>query len=361
MDARPQVVGRSSNQSLDLEVKCIMMIIFQRRMIYLPYFPPGSRTQEFDENDAQLQGIKALKLSFPPTNRSPRLDGLLLSSTSKTQPCPDGLIFYLQGNAGNTLARVPVFREILSASNKSLAVFALSPRGYWSSGGPLPFPFTPLTRPSYRFNQRGIIHDYERSLFGLVQRPELDGLPIWLMGHSLGAAVAVQLIAGLESSMIGRSRIAGLILENPLPSIRRMVKVLYPSKWLPYHHLGVFVRDPWDTIAPFQRLQVPFCSSGTDSLACKHRQPAGLLSRIPLMFIQSERDELVPPHLTRFIYDQAILSRESTHSENPLLEPDELVTEFITIPYALHDNAYSKPRYRLKIGEFLHKTMSIGK
>ncbi|PLW19494.1 hypothetical protein PCANC_08765 [Puccinia coronata f. sp. avenae] len=254
--------------------KSLMLVIFQRRLVYLPYFPPGSRTQELPRSTGThdhplLVGLALHKIRFPSTRESPTLDGLLVlpmkplaSSTSSL----DGLVFYLQGNAGNTLARLPVFRELLVPPGTGgggqggwlkLGVFALSPRGYWSSEGPLPFPFTALTRPAYRLHQRGVVADYARVLEELAAHTTgpLASVPIWVHGHSLGGAVAAQLLSHIffsnhPGTAATRSRLAGLILENPLPSVPHMVKLLYPSRYVPYHYLAPFVRDTWDTRSP---------------------------------------------------------------------------------------------------------------
>ncbi|OAV99441.1 hypothetical protein PTTG_25379 [Puccinia triticina 1-1 BBBD Race 1] len=318
--------------------KCLMLVLFQRRLIYMPYFPPGSRTQELDPADPLLQGLAVRTLSFPPVSGSPRLDGLLLTPSSLGSDAPDGLIFYLQGNAGNTLARLPVFRELLlppsRADSPRLGLFALSPRGYWTSGGPLPFPLTALTPPGYRQSQTGMVRDYLRVLEGLRARVGLDEeVPVWVHGHSLGGAAAAQLLAKLEATGAGgrtaRARVAGLILENPLPSVPQMVKVLYPSKWLPYHYLGPLALDRWHSAEALQAID----------------------TRLPILFIQSQLDELVPPSLTRDLYD---LTRSARLSKSPDLDPR---VAYSVIPHALHDNAFSKSRYRLSIHQFISGTM----
>jgi pimeloyl-ACP methyl ester carboxylesterase len=356
-----------------------MLVIFQRRLVYLPYFPPGSRTQELPRSTGThdhplLVGLALHKIRFPSTRESPTLDGLLVlpkkplaSPTSSL----DGLVFYLQGtphsfsvssivwfklifmgdmnsqhigvgNAGNTLARLPVFRELLVPPGTGgggqggwlkLGVFALSPRGYWSSEGPLPFPFTALTRPAYRLHQRGVVADYARVLEELAGHTTgpLASVPIWVHGHSLGGAVAAQLLSHIffsnhPGTAATRSRLAGLILENPLPSVPHMVKLLYPSRYVPYHYLSPFVRDTWDTRSAL----------------------ASFAGRLPIMFIQSEHDELVPHSVTQELYRHYLnaCSPRQPHS-----------SPFVTIPYTLHDSAFLNNRYRISIHRFIANTM----
>ncbi|KAA1066487.1 hypothetical protein PGT21_031553 [Puccinia graminis f. sp. tritici] len=315
--------------------KCLMLVLFQRRIIYMPYFPPGSRTQELDPADPLLRELTVRKLSFASVPGSPRLDGLLLTPSSLGSKPPDGLIYYLQGNAGNTLARLPVFRELLlppsTANSPKLGLFALSPRGYWTSGGPFPFPLTALSVPGHRHSEAGIIRDYLRVLRELGERTGLEDVPVWLHGHSLGGAAAAQLLARMcsDKDTVGTGRAAGVILENPLPSIPQMVQVLYPSKWLPYHYLGRFARDRWLSASALQAIP----------------------PHLPLLFIQSEHDELVPPSLTRELYN---LTRSKRLLDSPSSDP---LVHYSIIPHALHDSAFSKPRYRLSIHQFITSTM----
>ncbi|EGG03430.1 uncharacterized protein MELLADRAFT_90159 [Melampsora larici-populina 98AG31] len=224
----------------------------------------------------------------------------------------------------------------------NLGIFALAPRGYWNSSGPFPFPFTCFSRPSHRLTEAGVVIDYQRGLNHLL---ETTDAPIWLLGHSLGAAAAVQLLHRVSltdpKGDVRYKRIRGMILENPLPSIRKMVKVLYPSPYVPYHYLGPFVRDKWDTIKAFES---------------SHHSKNSIFSTIPLLVLQSERDELVPPSLTRRVYEAAI--GKPMGLKNDHLIGKNVIQRYRSIPRALHDDAYTKPRYRLEIFQFIRDTIS---
>ncbi|CAH7685427.1 Alpha/Beta hydrolase protein [Phakopsora pachyrhizi] len=321
-----------------------MLIIFQRRLIYLPYFPPNSKSQELDQY-LDKGNLSIAKNYLLKGSSGPRLDGLIVRTADEIDLT--GIIYYLQGNAGNTLARIPIFQTLLLQPSKSnpssptlsdlnLSIFALSPRGYWTSAGPLPFPFTPFSPPTSRFNQAGIVSDYRRGLEFIASQAEFAGLPIWVLGHSLGGAAAAQLLSTIDSrGLIGKNPIAGLVLENPLPSVKLMLKTIYPSKWMPYHHLGPFVKDEWDTIRAFRESR----KIGKNTW----------LSQIPLMIIQSQMDELVPPSLTRLTYDAARDNRPD--QSDSITRP-----RYIIIPHALHDTAYLKPKYIKEIYKFIKDT-----
>ncbi|KAH9811061.1 Alpha/Beta hydrolase protein [Melampsora americana] len=326
--------------------KSLALIIFQRRIIYLPYLPPNSRHHPLAPTPL-LNSLKYDLLYLPSTPLSPRLSTLYLEPSSDLSCTKlDGIIYYLQGNAGNPIGRLDLFRHLLlppSSSTKplKLGLFALAPRGYWNSSGPFPFPFTCLSRPSHRLTEAGVVIDYQRGLDHLLATTDV---PIWLLGHSLGAAAAVQLL--YQSSLTDQkadkrtNRVRGLILENPLPSIRKMVKVLYPSPYVPYHYLGPFVRDKWDTIKAFNS---------------SHHQPDSNLSKTPLLVLQSERDELVPPSLTSKVFEAAIGKPIGLKDDH--LNSQNVIRRYRSIPRALHDDAYTKPRYRLEIFQFIRDTM----
>lgn len=79
--------------------------------------------------------------------------------------------------------------------------------------------------------------------------------------------------------------IAGLILENPLPSIPYMVRALYPQRWLPYHYLGPFAFDKWDALSAIEQ-EMRRASVGERR---RRRLPPP-----PSLWIRSGRDEIIP-------------------------------------------------------------------
>ncbi|KAG0152614.1 hypothetical protein CROQUDRAFT_129539 [Cronartium quercuum f. sp. fusiforme G11] len=302
----------------------------------MPYFPPNSRHQSLRTSSAKpmLASLDHQKVYLP---TRPRLSALYLQPSACPPAKLDGIIFYLQGNAGNPVGRLELFRTLLLpplSKPLQLGLFALAPRGYWSSSGPFPFPFTFLTPPSNRLTQAGVVTDYRRGLRYLLDTTDPE-VPVWLYGHSLGAAVAVQVFRSGGLSISETRRLAGIVLENPLPSTRAMVKVLYPSPYVPYHYLGPFVRDEWDTISALRE------------------NP--LKTNKPLLVIQSGKDELVPPRLTRLVYEAATGHKSSEKVDH--WSSDGILQRYRVIPHALHDDAYLKPRHNLEFFQFIKDTM----
>ncbi|KAI0315817.1 Alpha/Beta hydrolase protein [Amylostereum chailletii] len=239
--------------------KCIMMYLFQRRIIYMGYAPIGSRTERLQDvsipHDVFCDNIQVS------TDKKAPLSGVILRRCSDEQTPPRTVIVYFQGNAGNPLHRIPVFTALLRAV-PSLTVLAVAPRSYWTSPG----------RPT----QSGITADYTRVLSHAAAR--FPHATIVAYGHSLGGAAALCVLAALDAGQVPHLR--GLVLENPFASIPAMVRALYPQRWLPYHHMGPLVWDRWDAVRAV---------SGAGAAPSK----LGALMR-GMMVLVSERDEVVP-------------------------------------------------------------------
>lgn len=73
----------------------------------------------------------------------------------------------------------------------------------------------------------------------------------------------------------------GLILETPFISVRAMLEVLYPQKWLPYKHLWPFLRNQLDS---------------WKNLGVIGEMAEGAGKKPPdILLLEAGRDELVPP------------------------------------------------------------------
>lgn len=106
---RSVTVSQDSILALSLTMACLqctMLVLFQRAIIMIPYFPPGSRTASIDPKDPYLGGLRAEKVSLPATKSTPRLDGLFVARNEDSEP--DGLVYYLQGESGIKRPRRPL-------------------------------------------------------------------------------------------------------------------------------------------------------------------------------------------------------------------------------------------------------------
>ena len=220
------------------------------------------------------------------------------------------------GNAGNPLARLPVFQRLLSETALDIAVLAVAPRSYWKS------------RPS-RATERGILSDYQAVLrYATREFPDAN---VVLYGHSLGGAIAVCLTSRLKAEDF--PKVNGLILENPFASIPGMVKAMYPQRWLPYHHMGPLVFDKWDALQAMRDMP-------EDALLWK-------LSH-NLLVLLSEKDEIVPPDMGRALFDASYATR--------LVRPDAHAgrnRRLVPIGGALHETAWMKREWVNHMTQYL--------
>ncbi|KAH9053973.1 Alpha/Beta hydrolase protein [Lactarius deliciosus] len=276
--------------------KCLMLIIFQRKVIYMGYAPPGSRMELLADLYPKYtpNGIHIEELSIPSSRPNKvRLSALLLHRDLSVPP--QHVIVYFQGNAGNPLHRIPMFATLLNAI-PSLAILAPAPRSYWTSTG---------ARPT----QAGLIADHAAALAFATSRFPTSHLTLY--GHSLGASAALCLLGNDGAPGVG---VHGLVLENAFTSVPDMLRALYPQRWLPYRYLGPFVIDRWDARA---------AARGIRRHALAHRA----------MVLVSERDEVVPPVMGQEIFD-ALKAPSGT---------DGRLGRLVVLERALHEDAW---RYR---------------
>ncbi len=193
-------------------------------------------------------------------------------------------------NASSLPPRLPTLSNVMKSLNarvkgdenpRSYTIVALSYRGYWTSRG----------RPS----ERGIQKDSIAALQWIDQTFRQAGTEtkILVWGQSVGAGVATCAIASyLEKSHSTPSKstnIRGLILETPFVSIRDMLTVLYPQKWLPYRYLWPFLRNRWDSERALRRI----ASMPGDN-------------RFPILMLSAGKDELVPPEQADKLHSLAL-------------------------------------------------------
>ena len=206
----------------------------------------------------------------------------------------------------------------------SLAIFAPAPRSYWTSSG--------AARPT----QAGLSADYTAALAFAASRFPTSRLTIY--GHSLGASIALCLLAPHKDVSKAAAVVHGLVLENAFTSVPDMLRVLYPQRWLPYRYLGPFVRDRWDARAA----------------AASHTLPRDLARRA--MVLVSERDEVVPPAMGKEIFGALRASwddqegREDVGSSMRMQEP---LGRFVVVEGALHEDAWRYREWRRAIKNYL--------
>lgn len=262
--------------------KCLMMILFQDKIIYMPYMPPFARSERIENHASACKPVEWKEETIRSLDRT-KLSlcvGRLLNDQSGAENGRDVAICYFQGNGGSLPPRLPLLSSVLkainaySASNKNngkvrYTIYALSYRGYWTSSG--------------RATQSGIEKDAQALLQHLEQNNKSKGGPdIILWGQSIGAGVATTAAATYLNTISNgcsstKLKVRALVLETPFLSTKNMVLALYPQKWLPYRYLSPFLWNRWDSEAALKTI-------------------AGNVKEKPhVLLVPATKDELVPP------------------------------------------------------------------
>ena len=155
---------------------------------------------------------------------------------------------FLHGNAGNITHRHPHCTEITAAGS---SVLVIDYRGYGKSAG----------RPA----EAGLYADADAA-YDWLSKQGFRAQDIVLHGESLGTTVAVDLAV--------RRPCAGLVLEAPFTNAKEVAATVFP-------------------------VAGPLLIWGFDSKAKISRITA------PKLFLQGDRDEIIPPSLGKALYDIA--------------------------------------------------------
>lgn len=187
---------------------------------------------------------------------------------------------FLHGNAGNVTQRAAQLREIAAAGS---SVLVLDYRGYGKSEG------WPTEKGLYTDSETGYIY-----LLGLGYHAR----DIVLHGESLGCAIAIDLAS--------RRPCAGLVLEAPFSSASDVAATILPV-------VGPALVHSYDSLPKIRWLLMP------------------------KLFIQGDRDEVIPPSLAQKLY---------AASQAP--------KSFWVVAGAGHNNILSKagPQYRERLHAF---------
>ncbi|PSC75999.1 alpha beta-hydrolase superfamily isoform B [Micractinium conductrix] len=169
-------------------------------------------------------------------------------------------VLFFQENAGNMAYRL----HFLQALTRFLEcnAFIFSYRGYGASEG----------SPS----EKGLQLDAQAALDHVLLRTDIDATQVVLFGRSLGGAVAAYAAARRPR------HISGLVLENTFTRIVDVVPKTMPllSPFVgPGRPFNFLVRNHWDTRPRLQQLK-----------------------DLPVLFMSSLQDEMLPPEHMRELY-----------------------------------------------------------
>ncbi|KAI2614887.1 alpha/beta-hydrolase [Hypoxylon sp. NC1633] len=279
--------------------KCLMLVTFQNKIIYMPGLPPNARwekIQDYANRCAGLQWREERVRAADGTDLALCVTDVDLgSSAASTQPAAvvPFYVLYFQGNASSIPPRLPDLSSALcllkrhslryEGGSMRCTMVCLSYRGYWTSRG------RPTENGLNIDAAAGVdwISQLHRTSYGGEAEGSRPPAKLVLWGQSIGAGVATNLAA--ETPMPPNVHLDSLILETPFTSIRAMLEVLYPQKWLPYRHLWPFLRNHLDS----------WKNLGIISRRYKGDPPE-------IFILEAAKDELVPRELSQKLHDRCL-------------------------------------------------------
>ncbi|CAH8493603.1 unnamed protein product [Heterobilharzia americana] len=182
---------------------------------------------------------------------------LLQPSLSQRKTCP--VVLLLHGNAGNSTARLPMCQVLENRFHCN--IFIIDYRGYGQSTG----------RPS----EAGLYADAQCAVDYLFTRCDINNQEIFVIGRSLGGALAVYLASNPTSSR----KICGVIIENTFTSIPDTAS----------HILNI----PWRL--PSRLFSNQYSSLIRLQICGETRKSASLFP--PMLLVSGELDKIIPPKM----------------------------------------------------------------
>ena len=192
---------------------------------------------------------------------------------------PKGTVYFLHGNAQNISSHI---MNVAWLPERRYNVFLIDYRGYGrSTGAP---------------DIEGTLHDAETGLRWLVDQPDVQNQPLFLLGQSLGGALGT----ALASEWVKRDEqppLDGVILDGTFSGFRAIAREKLGDFWL-----------TWP-------LQVPLSWTITDEYEAYER--IGDISPVPVMVIHSVRDGIIPFHHGKRLYEAAEEPKTFLQTDTP--------------------------------------------
>lgn len=199
-----------------------------------------------------------------------------------------GTLLYLHGNSlniGSNITQAYRFRQM------GFSVLLIDYRGYGKSKGNFP-------------NESQVYQDAQIAWNYLVKQKQIPANQIFIYGHSLGGAVAIDLA-------VKHPKAAGLIVHNSFTSMQNMAKL---ERYFRLFPISLILKYRFDSITKVKSLQMP------------------------VLFVHGTADAMIPPTMSKTLYAAAP-------------EPKQLVL----VPGAKHNNGdlfFNRSEYRKAIQNF---------
>ena len=253
------LAGLTAAFTLLLQTGCSSVFFYPDQVTYIT---PDRLNLEFED-------------VFVETPDGETLHGWWLPASSE----PKGTVYFLHGNAQNISSHI---MNVAWLPERRYNVFLIDYRGYGrSTGAP---------------DIEGTLHDAETGLRWLVDQPDVQSQPLFLLGQSLGGALGT----ALASEWVKRDEqppLDGVILDGTFSGFRAIAREKLGDFWL-----------TWP-------LQVPLSWTITDEYEAYER--ISDISPVPVMVIHSVRDGIIPFHHGERLYEAAEEPKTFLQTDTP--------------------------------------------
>lgn len=212
-------------------------------------------------------------------------------------------VLFFHGTSGNIGHRVGYAHTLAMICQCN--VMLLNCRGYGLSDG--------------QAHSKGIREDSQAGLEYLLNRRDVDKDKIFVLGQSMGGAIAIDL------AMRNLYKIRGMIIDNTFTRISDLVPEVIP----PFSHLREYLTEDWDSLGAIR-------NNSKDS-----RFPHSL-------FLIGDQDELINPKNGKELYRAAAEAEGSKGKEVRLL----------LFRYGFHVHTFKEPFYFDSISQFINEVIN---
>ena len=226
---------------------CMFLVVWQNRMI----FKPTKTLEKFPE----AYQLPHLELRLPVTNQD-QIHGWWLSAQSQSN---GNALLFLHGNSynvGENLFHAKRFVDM------GFSVLLMDYRGFGRSDGGFP-------RESFVYEDAQAMYDY------LLEEQGFSPDQIFVYGHSLGGAIAIDLVKNNPA--------AGLIAEGTFTSIPDMATYTGRYSFLP---VNLLLHQRFESLSKVPEIKTP------------------------TLFIHGLEDEVIPYEMGQTLHDAAIAPKQ---------------------------------------------------
>lgn len=262
---------------------CLLLRFWQTRLIF---FPPATIAMTPADVNLHYEEV------WLPVSTG-KLHAWWIESSKPEAP----VLLYFHGNGsniGDLVNRASRFHDL------GLSVLLFDYRGYGKSSGPFP-------------NEMLVYEDAESALNYLTRSRKIAPQDIFLYGHSLGGAIAIELASK-------HPNLAGVIVEGASTSIRAVAEEvslyrLFPIDWI--------LTEKFDSISKVRSL------------------------KMPILFIHGTIDDIVPAKMSQELYNASpepkklLLILEAGHNDAASMGGEEYLQTLKKFIEQTRDNQLS--------------------